>query len=941
MPEIPLCNKYTDGLPDPGGRSTRSAFNLLPSLYADARCIDAVIVPKAAEALHDTAVLHHVAYAYEYHNPDHGPTDVSSCSGPAIVQSVPADPTHVPHSVQLSCLPGTGTMVVDFASFGLPNVGGGDPRAFWNKTADCTAFAANASCDAGPAVLQQLKALCDGKQSCRFNTSHAIFQQQPPHAGCGNVPLSSLRLAARASGCQFGTGSGIVFNFREQLAMFLLARGDHWWMGNDWIAYYEPVMLPEWEVDYGTPLNTLTLVDGVFSRKWSKMDIRLDTNTFEATFDSVTPPPASACASTMAGEWTSGWPADYDGASTTQPPAPKGGMVLRHAETPWGNPRAQYVVDYESALAVHPNMQTCLGNGTCSANQFGTSRALNSTTPGCTFIEWPSALGGPTNMGWCKVPFCGPAAPPPPVPPPPPYYPPFNLTWKPTYVMNRSTIANPTGNLTGYQNAQARALDGKFGIITFDGGTMSCLNQRRYPSTGVCNSQGCDACKYAKTVTTAEEQARRIKATDPSTHVWTYRNMQLGLSRNEHDCPKMYNPEWSGFWLQDKKSGKPLNLGKATQGDCDAVAPASDYGIMDSYYLDWRNATAREWWLDVKLGSLINSTNLDGFYWDDPTFGNEQESIRDNFNATELVEIDYYMQKTRLEGYMRLSAAGKFCTGSTCFHGVGTPFDCKCSGAPWGLRNLNCTCVTPAAKAKSNLLTMQAQSTFPSFLDIPLPNAAVDTVVHCPGPAAAMPVSTDKTLAPGVMQLSCLPGTGTMSVDFASLGRPSVGSSRSPSGPSINCAAFKTSSTGCDAGPAVLARIKSLCDGKQSCRINTTDPIFAMLPPNTPGCNNGNATDPLQLAVRATGCARGTGGGERAWFREALAGFLLTRGDHWWMGFGWIATNSPIYYPEWDVDYGVPLGPMTVEGNVATRQWTKISVRLNLDTMEADFAVSP
>lgn len=213
------------------------------------------------------------------------------------------------------------------------------------------------------------------------------------------------------------------------------------------------------------------------------MDVSLDTNTFEATFNSVGPPPASPCANSMAGEWISGWPADYDGTSTTpplpSPGLPKEGMMVRNAETPFGNPHAQYVVNYESALAVHPNLQTCLGNGTCSANQFGTARALNSSSPGCTFIQWPSKaslLGGSTNSGWCKVPFCGQMIPP---PPPPPYYPPFNLTWKPTYMMNQSTIANPTGNLTGYQNAQARALDSKFGIIVFDGGTMSCENQRR------------------------------------------------------------------------------------------------------------------------------------------------------------------------------------------------------------------------------------------------------------------------------------------------------------------------------------------------------------------------------------------------------------------------------------------------------------------------------
>lgn len=66
-------------------------------------------------------------------------------------------------------------------------------------------------------MLQQLKALCDGKQSCRFNTSHPVFTR-PAAPGCGGVgvPLSTLRLAVRASGCQLGTGSGIILNFRER-----------------------------------------------------------------------------------------------------------------------------------------------------------------------------------------------------------------------------------------------------------------------------------------------------------------------------------------------------------------------------------------------------------------------------------------------------------------------------------------------------------------------------------------------------------------------------------------------------------------------------------------------------------------------------------------------------------------------------------------------------
>ena len=67
------------------------------------------------------------------------------------------------------------------------------------------------------------------------------------------------------------------------------------------------------------------------------------------------------------------------------------------------------------------------------------------------------------------------------------------------------------------------------------------------------------------------------------------------------------------------------------------------------------------------------------------------------------------------------------------------------------------------------------------------------------------------------------------------------------------------------------------------------------------------------------------------------AGFLLTRGDHSWFGFGWIYLNPLVWYPEWDVDYGVPLGPMTIVGNVASRNWTKISVALDLESLEATF----
>ena len=74
----------------------------------------------------------------------------------------------------------------------------------------------------------------------------------------------------------------------------------------------------------------------------------------------------------ISGQWSSGWASDHGGGGGS-PPVTKS-MTVRRAVTPFGKPHAQYVVDYEAALALHPDMATCLGNGTCSAGQFGKVR---------------------------------------------------------------------------------------------------------------------------------------------------------------------------------------------------------------------------------------------------------------------------------------------------------------------------------------------------------------------------------------------------------------------------------------------------------------------------------------------------------------------------------------------------------------------------------------
>ena len=79
----------------------------------------------------------------------------------------------------------------------------------------------------------------------------------------------------------------------------------------------------------------------------------------------------------ISGQWCSGWASDHTGGGA--PPSVTKTVTVRRAVTPFGTPHAQYVVDYEAALALHPDMAACLGNGTCSAGQFGKVRLRSRT----------------------------------------------------------------------------------------------------------------------------------------------------------------------------------------------------------------------------------------------------------------------------------------------------------------------------------------------------------------------------------------------------------------------------------------------------------------------------------------------------------------------------------------------------------------------------------
>ena len=105
---------------------------------------------------------------------------------------------------------------------------------------------------------------------------------------------------------------------------------------------------------------------------------------------------------------------------------------------------------------------------------------------------------------------------------------------------------------------------------------------------------------------------------------------------------------------------------------------------------------------------------VDGFYWDDPVFGNEGTWIRDGFTPAELADIDKHMQATRLEGYKRLSRGGGFCTGSTCYNSPPNVADCQCVGV-----DSNCTCNYSPESIIQNVQAAEALQDTAVLLHVP------------------------------------------------------------------------------------------------------------------------------------------------------------------------------------------------------------------------------
>jgi hypothetical protein len=191
--------------------------------------------------------------------------------------------------------------------------------------------------------------------------------------------------------------------------------------------------------------------------------------------------------------------------------------------------------------------------------------------------------------------------------------------------MSQSTIFMPC-NVSGMFDP---VVAGRYGIADFD-----WSNGKLTP-----DGRGWQQAKPMDTNAVLIGQAAQVKAVNPRTHVWVYRQLVKALPWYREVGEKMADPRYSGWFLPFRKGGaSDLRNGSwhvppCTGGLCsnlyhsqDQVQPNSCNGTCDcsgvpcgEYLWDMRNASLREWIVrEHIMGEQgMANANVSGFYFDD------------------------------------------------------------------------------------------------------------------------------------------------------------------------------------------------------------------------------------------------------------------------------------------------------------------------------------
>ena len=204
--------------------------------------------------------------------------------------------------------------------------------------------------------------------------------------------------------------------------------------------------------------------------------------------------------------------------------------------------------------------------------------------------------------------------------------------WTPTYNMSMSTIIMPC-NTTGYFEPSAAA---RYGIVDVD---WSNAKQQWAHATPM----DCEACLV--------EQARLIKAQNPRTKVWVYRNLVKATPWYASVREKICDPAYAGWFLRfnQTNNSSSSSVSSATAAPphvakCDdafsppkcsefyhdaeksladgALCPGGqcDCGCVPCGYYIWdhRNASLRAWLVSYAAGATsVEDPSIDGVFLDD------------------------------------------------------------------------------------------------------------------------------------------------------------------------------------------------------------------------------------------------------------------------------------------------------------------------------------
>ena len=121
----------------------------------------------------------------------------------------------------------------------------------------------------------------------REGTSHTCRSLPQPFVDRANC-ATQLRTLCSARSPQY-TGRSLMYQltgneteqlpeFEQDLANFLLVRGDYAWLGHGWRGCSKEYLFPEaLNKDYGQPMGICKeTAKGVFTRQWTKASIKMD-----------------------------------------------------------------------------------------------------------------------------------------------------------------------------------------------------------------------------------------------------------------------------------------------------------------------------------------------------------------------------------------------------------------------------------------------------------------------------------------------------------------------------------------------------------------------------------------------------------------------------------------------------------------------------------------